>query len=444
MAIVGVASWRQVSTGHIYREAKVGKKVRSTSGVVAFAVALAVMLAVIPAAGDHLPSGDDPGGAGFLRLHLGSDAQQFVYEPLQGGATTQAIGSNRCEVTLASNPPLATLSGNNRGPGINGTSLGVKSGGSQGVPCGRIDATEHLTIGLGNVPLAAEADLDLELKGDSKVTIEVYLDGVKRESFEVRSGASVVAGQGVDGTSGEPFSAEVETDDPQTGVNESIANCKNQSDSGPDAGSRDNCRVTVHPALPFDAVKLIPRVGEISLEGSGDFGNDRAFDTIFYLTTFEGVLDCGDEVSDEAEGVSGTIIRHSNADGSVCIVKPYRMFVDTADESVVFEIGDPASQEAFYEATIVLQQPLTTPLSAALEYDPEPPYDAFKQAPACTAYPFQLDANGDRVIDSETGLPIPVEEAIPDGHEACVISVTQEWDGNTTWHAVFMGDWKFR
>lgn len=411
-------------------------------------VALLVALAVIPAFGDHLPSGDDEGGAGILRLHVGSDDRYFQYEPADGAPQTQAINETRCEIELAATPELASLSGNARGPGLNGISIGVKSGGSQGVPCGRVDSSETLALNLENVPLAAAADLDLELKGSAKLTIETYLDGAITQSFEVRSGDSIEAGEGVDGTSGEPFSVLVETDDPDTtGVDESIGNCKNQSDSGPDAGSKDNCRVTVHPSLPFDAIKLVPAVGEVSLEGSGDFGNDPAADTIFYLTTFEGVLDCGDEDSASDGDVTGTIIRHSNADGSDCVEKLYRLFADGEEGSVTFEIEDPASQlEAFYEAFITLDQDLTTPLSAVLQYDPEPPYEEgdFKDAEACDTYPFELDGNGERVIDSETGLAIPDPDAIPDGHEACIISVTQEWDGTTTWHAVFMGDWKFR
>lgn len=422
-----------------------GIRIRPTSGLLALVMALLVALAVIPAFGDHLPSGDEEGGAGILRLHVGSDDRYFRYEPSGGPTETQAINETRCEIALAATPELASLSGNARGPGLNGISIGVKSGGSQGVPCGRIDSTEALTVNLEDVPLAAAVDLDLELKGGARVTIETYLDEEKTGSFEVRSGDSIVAGEGVDGTSGEPFSVLVATDDPDTiALDESIGNCRNQSDSGPDAGSRDNCRVTVHPSLPFDALKLVPTVGEVSLEGSGDFGNDPAADTIFYLTTFEGVLDCGDEQSDSDGDVAGTIIRHSNTDGSECVKKPYRLFADGEEGSVTFEIDDPGSQEAFYEAFITLDQELTTPLSAVLQYDPEYPYTEFKDAEACEAYPFELDSNGDRVIDPQTGLAIPKPDAFPTEHEACIISVTQDWDGTTTWHAVFMGDWKFR
>lgn len=436
---------------------RVGKRIRSSWGLLALVVAALMVAAMVPAAGDHLPGGDDPDGAGILRLHVGSDDRYFRHEPPEGPSKTQRISESRCELQLASSPSLASFTPNQRGKtGLNGISIGIKSGGAQGVPCGRVDSSETLMLNLGDVPLAARADLDLELKGNAKVKIETYLNGTKTESFEVRSGASAVLGEGVDGTSGEPFSVVVETDDPNTaGVNESIGNCKNLSDSGPDAGSRDNCRVTVHPSLPFDAIKLVPAVGEVSLEGSGDFSNDPAADTIFHLTTFEGVFDCGDSDSDSTDTVGGTITRHANADGSACLAKPYRLFVDTEDDGVVFELGDPATQVAFYEAVLTFAEETNTPpFEMTLEYDPEPPYgnvdeadggnaDGFKEAPACDQYPFEVDADGEDKVDSD-GAKTLVSDAIPEGHEACVISVAQEWDGTTTWHAVFIGDWKFR
>lgn len=411
-------------------------RIRSSWRVALLVAGLLLLLATIPAVGSHLPNDE-----GTLRLHVGSDATYFEYAPADGTPVQQAIGApQRCELTV--NGPLAALSGSDRGPGLNGISIGIKSGGAQGVPCGRVDGSEDLTLSLVGVPLASMADLDLELKGDAKVRLDVHMDGSVVDSFEVRSGASIVEGQGADGHGTEPFTATATTDDPATPRDESIANCRNQSDSGPDAGARDNCRVTIDPSLPFDAVSFVPLVGEMSLEGSGDFGNDTDFDTVFYLTSWEGTLDCGQSVSDVDGDVEATITR---LDFGECKPKLFRLLADAEDGdngSVIFEFDDPANQEAFYQAEITFKYDLSgeAPLVGTLEYDPDESdgYSDFKEMPACVEEPFE---DGSPNSDA-----IPTSENSPDGldHEGCVISATQDWEGFTTWQAIFFGDWKFR
>lgn len=432
--------WRLPRVGLNAKGGKVGNRIRSSWRVALLVAGLLLLLTTIPAVGSHLPNDE-----GTLRLHVGSDATYFEYAPADGAAVQQTIDApERCE--LAVNGPLAALSGSDRGPGLNGISIGIKSGGAQGVPCGRVDGSEDLTLSLAGVPLASMADLDLELKGDAKVRLDVRMDGSVVESFEVRSGASIVEGQGVDGAGTEPFTATATTDDPATERDESIANCRNQSDSGPDAGARDNCRVTIDPSLPFDAVSFVPLVGEMSLEGSGDFGDDTDFDTVFYLTSFQGVLGCDAEnnsVEDEDGDVVGTIVRYENRDGSDCVLKPYSIVAQTSDpaeegaQSVTFEVADPGAQEAIYEFFITFDQELTTPLSAVLQYDPDgsDDYDDFVDMLAC------VEDYSDLSDDPEGSLN---DEAIPSGHQGCIADVSQNWDGTTTWHGIFFGDWKFR
>ncbi len=400
-------------------------------------LALAAVLAVVlmPTAGSSQTL-----DANTLRLHVGTDGTSFTYTPASGAPVTQPIAPpTRCELTVTG--PLASLTGTRKGPGLSGNGIGIKSGGSNGTPCGRVDSSEALTLGLVGVPAALSADLDLELKGGTRVLIETRKNGVVVDTFDVRAGDGVVAGQGVDGTMTEPYSVQVTSDDPSTAVDERIGNCRNASDAGPDSGARDNCRVTILPSSAFDQVTLKPVRGEVSLEGSGDFGDNVAFDTIFHLVDYDGEIDCGDTVTDDDGPIEGTITRYENTDGSDCVAKPYNLDVVASDpaeggnESVTFEINDPGSQQAIYEATLVFDQPLTTPLSAVLQYDSAPPYDAFKQAPACEQDPFD-------VADDPAGSLN--DEAIPAGHEACIVSVTQDWDGATTWHAIFAGDWKFR
>ncbi len=36
------------------------------------------------------------------------------------------------------------------------------------------------------------------------------------------------------------------------------------------------------------------------------------------------------------------------------------------------------------------------------------------------------------------------DEAIPSGDDGCVVDAVQDWQGNTTWHVIFEGDWRFK
>ena len=136
--------------------------------------------------------------------------------------------------------PLAALSGSDQGPGLKDGSIGIKTGGSTGVPCSRVDATEDLTVSLKGVPDAVTAALDLELKGGVRVDIIVSLGGTEVDTFQVRAGGGIVPGEGVDGSATAPFTATATAAQP-------VVNCRNASDAGPDAGSSDNCYVTIEP-----------------------------------------------------------------------------------------------------------------------------------------------------------------------------------------------------
>src|SRR5690606_30513503 len=118
-----------------------------------------------------------------------------------------------------------------------------------------------------------QATFDLELKGDARIQIVVSRGGTTVDTFEVRSGGGIVPGQGTDGSTTVPFTATATAAAP-------ITNCREGSDSGPDAGPNDNCFVTIVPSAAFDAVKFRPLSGEMSLEGGGDYGQGTAFDTV--------------------------------------------------------------------------------------------------------------------------------------------------------------------
>lgn len=444
-----------------------GRKLRSSWKVFSVGAALAMALLVVPALGQEAEEGQE-----LLRLHVGSDEQFLQYEP-DGDPGTQAspndpgvvrndLVSQRCELSVvedASARPLVagSLASFDEGgtPGLNGISIGVKTGNSQGVPCGRVDSTEELVVTLGEVGgrqlIADAAEFDLELKGSANVDIQLLLDGTA-----VGDPFRLVSGQG----SGNPQVIL----SPQSPTGE----CQGASDSGPDAGERDNCRVMVHPDSPFNGVSFTLSAGEISLEGSGDFGNDRAADTIFFIGSWEGALACDDDpATDDIENSTGEqddgdvvveIIRHFNADLSECGDKLFLLTPDAEDEqrgSVIFEVADPEAQRfAFFETHVTFKEDvegeLWFPLQGTLQYDPDgsDEYNDFKDMPACMSDPLPdgtPDAGaipGFPGFDDEGALEAWLDD--PERHDGCVIDVTQEFDGTTIWHAVFMGDWKFR
>jgi hypothetical protein len=369
-----------------------------------------------------------------LRLHLGSDGTRFVYSN-DGDPITQAIPAPKgCRITV--DGPLAALSGSDQGPGLKDGSIGIKSVGSQGVPCSRVDATEDLTLSLLGVPDAVRAALDLELKGDVRVDLVVSLGGTEVDTFQVRAGGGIAEGEGVDGSAIEPFTATATAAEP-------IVNCRNASDSGPDAGAADNCYVTIDPGASFDALTIRPLGGEVSLEGSSDYGDDPAFDTVFTLDSggFDGELGCteADNTATIEQGaVYGSFTRLGNTDGSDCVLKPYTLDVDTAAETISFVPVDNegAPQQAAYQATLrFAPQDSANPFTSQLEYDQDDDGPlGFEDMPWCAGDPFATpDAPGS--IDTSV---------IPSGDTWCIVSestgIESATQTRTTWFVVGVGD----
>jgi hypothetical protein len=373
-----------------------------------------------------------------LRLHLGSDGTRFVYSN-GGDPITQAIAAPKnCRITV--DGPLAALSGSDQGPGLKDGSIGIKSGGSTGVPCARVDGTEDLALSLSGVPDAVTAALDLELKGGVQVDLVVSLDGTEVDTFQVRAGAGIVPGEGVDGSATAPFTATATAAQP-------VVNCRNASDSGPDAGPSDNCYVTIEPGSAFDAVTFRPLSGEVSLEGSSDYGDDPAFDTVFTLLAggFDGELGCteADNTATIEEGnVFGSFTRLTNPDGSACVLKPYTLDVDIAAETLSFVPVDNegAPQQAAYQATVrFAPQNSANPFTSQLEYDQDDDGPlGFEDMPWCAGDPFATpDVPGS--IDTSV---------IPSGDTWCIVSestgIESATQTRTTWNVVGVGDPKMR
>ncbi|MEI5582489.1 MULTISPECIES: hypothetical protein [unclassified Agromyces] len=397
----------------------------------------AVSAALLLAVGATTALSAQGAGEETLRLHLGSDGTRFVYSN-GGDPITQAIPTPRnCRISV--DGPLATLSASDQGPGLKDGSIGTRSGGSTGVPCSRVDSTEELSVSLEGVPDAVAASLDLELKGAVRVDVVVLRNGTEVDTFQVRAGSGITAGQGVDGSAEAPFTATATAAQP-------IVNCRNASDSGPDAGPADNCYVTIEPASAFDAVSLRPVSGEVSLEGSRDYGNDPAFDTIFTLGSgFDGELGCteADNTATIEEGdVFGSFTRLENTDGSECVLKPYLLDVDVEAETLSFVPVDNegAPQPAAYQGTVSFgPKDSANPFTSRLEYDQDDdgPLD-FQDMPWCAGDPFATpDVPGS--IDTSV---------IPAGHTWCIVAestgIASATQTRTTWEIVGVGDPKMR
>jgi hypothetical protein len=394
----------------------VGKALRSKWGLLALVAALVVGMATVPAAGEHSPEEVDQ-----LRLHLGTDGNYFRHVPVEGTALADQpinVGGN---CLISTNNSLASFEGK---VGYHNQSLGIKTGGSKGVPCSRIDSSEQLSIKLVGVSPATAADFDLELKGDVHLVITASLGESLVGTFNVYSGSFVEPGSTDDSTV--PYEVLADPD----------ADCRGAADSGPDSGINDNCRVTIDPGVPFDSVTFKPMAGEVSLEGGGDFGNDPAYETVFYLQTeqWDGELACGQQVSTEPGSFpEGTITRYDNVTGD-CVPKLYRLFSDSEEKTITFEL-DPGktTQQAWYQGVLTLPGDLANPTaSVQLEIATDAPaLETFELVPTCN-----------RDVDIIDGEPNP--SALPVGAEACVVSVFQDYQGNTVWTVVFTADPKFR
>ena len=407
-------------------------KVLSFPRAALLAAAVLLGLGSIPALSD-----DGPPAPETLRLHMGTDGTFFEYSN-NGTPTQQAIGTPRnCRITV--DGQLASLTGSDRGPGLVDNAIGISTGGAQGVPCSRVDPTEDLTLALGAVPDAAQVSLDLELKGDVNLAMDLSRGGTAVGTFYVRAGGGIVAGEGVDGSMTAPYTATVTDTAP-------IANCRNASDSGPDSGANDNCYLTIVPSASFDTVKFRPVSGAISLEGGGDYGNNAAsFETVFTLVGYDGELGCDEtnnSVSIEEGTVFGEITRLENTDGSACVLKPYNIAVDSAAGTLSFvpEDNEGAPQAAAYQGVLMFAPELAAnPFQSHLEYDQDDDGPlGFEDMPWCAGDPFDTpDAPGS--INTEV---------ISAGDTWCVVSATtsivSETETRTTWVVVGIGDPKFR
>src|SRR3954454_11787844 len=209
------------------------------------------------------------------RLHLGSNGRFFQYGTTTQNLTTQ---SSNCKINSAEPVMHLASTGAGSAPGLNDTDIGVRgSSSSNGTPCGQVDGTESLTLTPGTA-LAGRTftgvRLDLEMTGNAVVKLTLA-GGSNSAVYKLQTGTSITV----------PSQDTTAPYEITSGPGDLTESCAAPSSSGPNSGSNDNCEWTVTPGFNFTSVTLTTvSVGTVSLEGSNDFGNNVAFDTIFYLS----------------------------------------------------------------------------------------------------------------------------------------------------------------
>jgi len=202
------------------------------------------------------------------------------------------------------------------------TSLGVYDG-PQGTACGRVSESKNevLSLAVGSATELGDAnafdrlELDIEVKGDVVLELEISFDGPTR-TYTLRAG-SLVADPSPEGFESDPNNLEFR--------------CRAASDSGPDSGPSDNCRWIINDV--GRSFKIKPKLGEFSLEGGADYsGTEAALNrTFIFLTRADGILDCGDQIEtgDATAGIACEVTRLDNAN---CVPVPYVFRTDIADD----------------------------------------------------------------------------------------------------------------
>jgi hypothetical protein len=297
-------------------------------------MAIAFLAVILPTGATAIPGASTSTlqDGGVLRLHLGAQDNLQLQLPSGTGyaptSKTQSIGTTQgCKLALSGDPlvSFAPPTGNSPSPfaGFVSDGIGVGSNGGEGngQPCGRIDPGQTLTLNLGtglDGKLIDFAEIDLELKFGGTVQVKGNLV-----------------------TNGTPTTVATETYS-STG-----------SDSGPDSGDGDNYRVRF-PKVGTTTVNqlvfsIVGASGGASLEGGadgtsacdqtdpGECGAPTNFslgaqklngttDTLFHLIDADGVLACGDTVSQGGTGGTPTnsLERLTNATGG-CVPIPYNL-----------------------------------------------------------------------------------------------------------------------
>lgn len=384
-----------------------------------FALFLVAGIATIPGS---IAGSSGPPYVDTLELAINGGNDQTGTVTLLGASVEQTISTTQgCNVVT--DQSLLSISGN-KTPGLKSGGIGVRSKGP-GESCGQIQDSEMLTIALGSDSnldelAVANAELDVEVKGNVIVNIATSLFGTPQEDFILNTGLNADdpnAGAIATSTSADP-----------------VAECNGGSDSQPD--SRDNCRWTLDPDVPFDSFTItVTGSGSVSLEG------DLAAPTKFHLVNApDGILDCGDEATQGNAAISAVITRLDNTDASECNPKPYVFdVVDNGGRSELLFVPQGGDAAAYSGAiTGILDD--SGPFNQWIEYDPDGAgTESFRDMLWCE------NSSISTTLDSGEVVRLVSSATLPAGESWCVAALdVVEEDGSVVFWVYGHDDPGFR
>ena len=294
-----------------------------------------------------------------------------------GVLATQTFGPSNCVLTTT--PTLLGFGTTKGVPGMFGGDIGDKDKpGSCGTGSGLVESGGTLTLSLGSTIADLEIShfaLDIETRKNVKITLTAKLDGVVTSTYFLRSGTSIVAGQG------------------STTPGSEIFNCNSQSSSNPNSGDSDNCR-WIGDVLA-DSLTLTSTLGEFAVNGGSDGGVSQP--SVLNLTDVDGLLDCQSQPNNGGytltEGGGTTpevgIIRKDNLNSEPCELIPVDL--QTSSSGGV--------------NTLDFLKDLTTQQSAAFTMDVTWPNEGAQNPPPPTQFQF---VDGGATFNLELCLGTPV------------------------------------
>ena len=312
-----------------------------------------VLLAMVVSGGVLAQAGGLPPG-GTLHIQFtsaGAPADRIHFVPAQGAPETVFIRDLRdlgggpkdsCALALSDNgssanvPPnesrlLSLGGGDGKTVGFNKSKdqVGIREQ-KRGTDCGRVVSGQSVVLTLGSRLAAAQlkavrSQLGFTVKKNVVVRIEAVAGGGAPLLFFLRSGNSVIRGEGHPpaGISLQDWNGGV----PPAPAN--VYNCNPSSDSGPDADAI--CQINGLEAI-WD---------QLTLRSSGSVDGEFAIGPVassFELAAISGVLDCGDTsitAEDETSGATAFLRRLENV-GPVQQCTPIPYVLRWKDQQVQF------------------------------------------------------------------------------------------------------------
>jgi len=339
-----------------------------------------------------------------FRIDYEEKSSLGVWAPPSGqdAVLPQLFSGTGCTFILTGSDYLRLIPGGGRGElGWVATSVGVYDG-PRGTGCGRIsaDKRESLEVVLGperpsNYIAFDRIELDVEVKGDVRLLVEVKF-GNTVTKYYLKAGAGQVPGS-------PDVVGKVLTPSDNT------YSCSVSSDSGPDSGSSDNCRLIIEDL--GQSFKVTTEVGEISLEGGGDFTDVKSNRTFIYLTEPDGDLGCGDTATSADATMSCSVTRLDPGGTATCVPVPY--IFRTGGGSCELTV-DPNGQQIVANLFVSYRPELSSAASLASTTWPAAPLSkvSFTDAPGTS---FSIPACRGVTIDNGFSPgPAPIPEQKPD------------------------------